>query len=127
MNYTRIALAALGAFVAYFVLGGMTFAITSFKEEFRKYPAVYRSQEGIKQVMPAGMVAIFVGMVVLAVLSAAIGIAAMRNLRYGYIGLAIFAVIGLAAALTRPNATPCLPWSPRPRLRTDPARSPSTS
>jgi DMSO/TMAO reductase YedYZ molybdopterin-dependent catalytic subunit len=44
-------------------------------------------------------------LVVLAVFSAAIGIAAMRNLRRGYIGLAIFAVIGLAAALTRPNAT----------------------
>jgi DMSO/TMAO reductase YedYZ molybdopterin-dependent catalytic subunit len=43
-------------------------------------------------------------LVVLAVFSAAIGIAAMRNLRNGYIGLAIFAVIGLAAALTRPNA-----------------------
>jgi DMSO/TMAO reductase YedYZ molybdopterin-dependent catalytic subunit len=43
-------------------------------------------------------------LVVLAVLSAAIGIAAMRRLRDGYIGLAIFAVIGLAAALTRPNA-----------------------
>jgi len=68
MNYTRIGLAALGAFAAYFVLGGITFAITSFKEEFRKYPAVYRSQEGIKEVMPVGMVAIFVGMVVLAVL-----------------------------------------------------------
>ena len=44
-------------------------------------------------------------LVVLAVLSAVIGIAAMRNLRRGYVGLAIFAVIGLAAALTRPNAT----------------------
>jgi DMSO/TMAO reductase YedYZ molybdopterin-dependent catalytic subunit len=43
-------------------------------------------------------------LVVLAVLSAAIGIAATRRLRDGYIGLAIFAVIGLAAALTRPNA-----------------------
>jgi DMSO/TMAO reductase YedYZ molybdopterin-dependent catalytic subunit len=43
-------------------------------------------------------------LVVLAVFSAAIGIAAMRNLRNGYIGLAIFTVIGLAAALTRPNA-----------------------
>ncbi len=43
-------------------------------------------------------------LVVLAVFSAAIGIAAMRNLRNGYIGLAIFAVIGLAAALTRPDA-----------------------
>ena len=45
-------------------------------------------------------------LVVLAVLSAIIGVAAMRNLRYGYIGLAIFAVIGLAAALTRPDASP---------------------
>ena len=44
-------------------------------------------------------------LVVLAVLSALIGVAAMRSLRYGYLGLAIFAVIGLAAALTRPNAS----------------------
>jgi len=45
-------------------------------------------------------------LVVLAVFSAIIGVAAMRSLRYGYIGLAIFAVIGLAAALTRPDASP---------------------
>ena len=43
-------------------------------------------------------------LVLLAVFSAVIGVAAMRKLRYGYLGLAIFAVIGLAAALTRPNA-----------------------
>jgi DMSO/TMAO reductase YedYZ molybdopterin-dependent catalytic subunit len=43
-------------------------------------------------------------LVVLAVFCAAIGIAAMRRLRNGYIGLAIFAAIGLAAVLTRPNA-----------------------
>jgi DMSO/TMAO reductase YedYZ molybdopterin-dependent catalytic subunit len=43
-------------------------------------------------------------LVVLAVLSAAIGIAATHRLRNGYIGLALFAVIGLAAALTRPDA-----------------------
>ena len=52
-------------------------------------------------------------LVVLAVFSAAIGIAAMRNLRRGYAGLAIFAAIGLAAALTRPNATP---WDALPTL-----------
>ena len=44
-------------------------------------------------------------LVVLAVFSAAIGIAAMHRLRNGYIGLALFAVIGLAAALTRPDAS----------------------
>ncbi len=43
-------------------------------------------------------------LVVLAVFSAAIGIAAMHRLRNGYIGLALFAIIGLAAALTRPDA-----------------------
>ena len=52
-------------------------------------------------------------LVVLAVFSAAIGVAAMRQLRYGYIGLAIFAAIGLAAALTRPNASP---WDVLPTL-----------
>ena len=52
-------------------------------------------------------------LVLLALLSAVIGIAAMRNLRHGYIGLAIFAVIGLAAALTRPNA---VLWDALPTL-----------
>jgi hypothetical protein len=33
-------------------------------------PAVYRSQEGIKSVMPAGMAAMFLAMVVLAVIYA---------------------------------------------------------
>src|SRR6516225_6424781 len=34
-----------------------------------------------------------------------VGVVAMRRLSAGFIGLAIFAVIGLAAALTRPHAT----------------------
>jgi hypothetical protein len=68
MNYSRIVLAALAAFVAYFVLGGLTFAVSSMKNEFMKYPAVYRSQAGIKSVMPFGMAAMFVAMLVLAVI-----------------------------------------------------------
>jgi hypothetical protein len=69
VNYGRIALAAMGAFVAYFVLGGLMFMVLPMlKTQYAKYPAVYRSQEGIKSVMPAGMAAMFVGMVVLAVL-----------------------------------------------------------
>jgi hypothetical protein len=43
-------------------------------------------------------------LVVLAVFAAMIGALAMRRLRYGLAGLAVFAVIGLVAALTRPNA-----------------------
>jgi DMSO/TMAO reductase YedYZ molybdopterin-dependent catalytic subunit len=45
-------------------------------------------------------------LVVLAVFCAAIGIAATRRLQDGYIGLVLFAVIGLAAVLTRPDAEP---------------------
>jgi hypothetical protein len=71
MNYARIALSGLGGFVAYFVLGGLMFAVLpTLKSEFLKYPAVYRTQEGIKSVMPVGMVAMFVGMLALAVLYA---------------------------------------------------------
>jgi hypothetical protein len=71
MNYARIFLAALGAFVAYFVIGGLTFGLLPLmRNEFMKYPAVYRSQEGIKRVMPTGMAAMFVAMVVLTVIYA---------------------------------------------------------
>ena len=41
MNYTRIALASVAAFVAYMALGGLIFgAIPSLKDEFLKYPGV---------------------------------------------------------------------------------------
>jgi DMSO/TMAO reductase YedYZ molybdopterin-dependent catalytic subunit len=50
--------------------------------------------------------ALLTGVVVVVFLYAIIvGVVAMRRLSYGFFGLAIFAAIGLAAALTRPNAT----------------------
>jgi hypothetical protein len=68
MNPMRIALAALGAFVAYFVSGGVMFvAMPWMKTEFQKYPAVYRPHDSIMKVMPAGMAAMFVSIAVLAV------------------------------------------------------------
>ncbi|MGH3152361.1 MAG: molybdopterin-binding oxidoreductase, partial [Streptosporangiaceae bacterium] len=45
-------------------------------------------------------------LVVLAVFAAVIGMLAVRRLERGLAGLAVFAGIGLAAALTRPDATP---------------------
>jgi len=45
-------------------------------------------------------------LVVLAVFAAAVGTLAVRRLALGMSGLAVFACIGLAAALTRPTATP---------------------
>ena len=60
-------------------------------------------------------------LVVLALYAAVVGILAVRRLAFGMWGLALFAFIGLAAALTRPTPrrnTSCPPW-PAPR----PARS----
>jgi len=69
MNYMRVALAGFGGFVVYFALGGLFFGLLPWlKDEFRKYPAVYRSEEGIKSTMPSGMAAMFVAMVTLAVM-----------------------------------------------------------
>lgn len=93
MNMLRIGLAGLGAFVAYFILGGLTFAVSSLKNEFLKYPAIYRSQEGIKAVMPLGMVAMLVGMLALAVIYAMLykgGSGLAEGARFGVL-IAIFA------------------------------------
>ena len=86
MNYARIALASLGATVAYFVFGFIMFAaLPAMKSEFMKYPNVYRSREGMMKVMPYNIVAILVSIVVVAVLYAKIypiggGIASGINL-----------------------------------------------
>ena len=45
-------------------------------------------------------------LVVLALYAALVGMLAVRRLAFGMWGLALFAVLGLAAALTRPNSTP---------------------
>jgi hypothetical protein len=71
MSYSRIALAGLGATVAYFVAGGLLFALLPrLRDEFRKYPAVYRTEDGIKAAMPVGMVAMFLSILMLAVIYA---------------------------------------------------------
>ncbi len=71
MNLTRIALASVGAFFAYFAVGGLVFGLLPWmKNEFLKYPNIYRPKEGIKNTMPIGMAFMFLAMVVLAVLYA---------------------------------------------------------
>ena len=71
MNMMGVVLATLGAFVAYFVVGGVMFvAMPWMKTEFMKYPAVYRPSEGQMKNMPVAMVATLVAIVVLAVLYA---------------------------------------------------------
>ena len=71
MNNTRIALASLGAVVAYFAYGFAMFAAwPSMKTEFLKYPNVYRPKDEMMKVMPYGMIAILIAIVVVAILYA---------------------------------------------------------
>ncbi len=95
MNYTSIGLAALGGFVAYFATGGLVFVLAPWmKNEFMKYPAVYRSKDSMNRVMPIGMAAMFVGMVVLAVLYAMLyqgGSGFVEGARFGAL-IGLFAV-----------------------------------
>jgi hypothetical protein len=71
MNLARTALAAFGAFVAYFAAGALIFGLMpSLKNEFLKYPAVYRSQDGQIGHMPAGMAAMFLSIIAMAVIYA---------------------------------------------------------
>jgi hypothetical protein len=87
MNLSRIALAGLGGFIAYFVFGGIAFvAFPWLKTEFQKYPNVYRPSESMKSVMPGGMAAMFVGIIVLAVLFAMVyqgGSGLIEGARFG--------------------------------------------
>jgi hypothetical protein len=71
MNFVRIGLAALGGFVAYFIVGGAAFGLMpSLRTEFLKYPAVYRPQQGQMSHMPAGMAFMFIAIAALAVVYA---------------------------------------------------------
>lgn len=98
MNLARIALASLGGFVAYFVVGFATFGLfPTLRNEFLKYPTIYRTQEAMRGVMPMGMAFMFLAIVALAVLYAMLGKSvsgAVEGLRVG----ALFgALIGLFA------------------------------
>lgn len=97
MNYARIALASFGAMVAYFVYGFAMFAAwPSMKTEFMKYPNVYRPKDEMMKVMPYGMVAILIAIVVVAVLDAKIYAAGGGIVA----GISLGALIGLFSVCT---------------------------
>ena len=66
MNFGHIVITAALAWVAYFVFGGIVFmGVPALKREFQKYEALYRPQDDMKKVMPLGMAATFVAILVL--------------------------------------------------------------
>jgi hypothetical protein len=95
MNTMRVVLAALGAFVAYFVAGGLMFvAMPWMKTEFMKYPAVYRPSEGQMKQMPVAMAATLVAIAVLTVIYAMIyhtGAGVAEGARFGAL-IGVFAI-----------------------------------
>jgi hypothetical protein len=94
VNYSRLALATLGATAVYFVMGGLVFGLGPLRKEFQKYPAVYRSADDMKGVMPYGILAMLLSILVLVVLYAMIyrgGSGAVEGARFGAL-IGLFAV-----------------------------------
>ena len=97
MNTKRLLGASFAALVAYFVYGSVVFGLLPWlAAEYRKYPAVYRSAEGIQKMFPIGIAATFVAILVAAVLYAR-GLKGPSNAaagaRFGAL-LGVFAVCG---------------------------------
>jgi hypothetical protein len=71
MNYSSLGLAALGGTVAYFVFGFLLlWLVPALINESRKYPAVFRDKDKMMAVMPIGMVATLVAILVDAIIFA---------------------------------------------------------
>jgi hypothetical protein len=71
MNYSSLALAALGATVASFAFGFLVlWLVPGLIQEAHKYPAVFRPVEEMKTVMPIGLGATFMANLVVAIIFA---------------------------------------------------------
>jgi len=95
MNYSSLALAALGGTVASFAVGFLLFwLVPGLIKEGHKYPAVFRPKEEMMKVMPIGLVATFISILVVAVLFAMMhqgGSGATEGVRFGVL-IGIFVV-----------------------------------
>jgi hypothetical protein len=71
MNYTRLALAAIGGLVASFAVGGLLMVLVpALLDEAHKHPTVFRPKEEMMKVMPIGMGATFIAILIAAVIFA---------------------------------------------------------
>ena len=95
MNYSRLALAALGGTVASFAFGFLViWLVPALLEEAHQYPAVFRPKEEMMTVMPIGIVATFIAILVVAIIFAMIhqgGSGTTEGARLGVL-IGIFAV-----------------------------------
>jgi len=95
LNYSSLGLAALGGTVASFAFGFLVFwLVPALINEAHKYPAVFRPREEMKTVMPIGLVATFIAIMVVAIIFAMIhqgGSGTTKGARLGIL-IGIFAV-----------------------------------
>ena len=95
MNYTRLALAALGGMVASFAFGFLVFwLVPAVIDESHKYPSVFRPKEEMSKVMPIGLVGTYIAIFVAAIFFAMIhpgGAGTAEGVRFGVL-LGIFVV-----------------------------------
>src|SRR5215510_7711845 len=116
MNYSRLALAVLGGTVASFAFGFLViWLVPALIEEGHKYPAVFRPKEEMMTVMPIGLVATFIAILVVAIIFAMIhqggsgttegarlgvliGIFAVCNVLHNYVNLNIGLKLALGQA-----------------------------
>ena len=95
MNYSRLALAALGGLVASFAFGFLVLLLVpGVIEEAHKYPAVFRPEEEMMAVMPIGIAGSFIAILVVAIIFALLhqrGSGPMRGVQLGVL-MGIFAV-----------------------------------
>jgi hypothetical protein len=116
MNYSRLALATLGGTVAHFAVGFLVLWLApALINEARKYPAVFRPKEEMMTVMPIGIVATFIAILVVAIIFAMIhqggsgntggarlgvliGIFAVCNVLHNYMNLNIGLKLALGQA-----------------------------
>jgi Protein of unknown function (DUF1761) len=98
MNFSRLALAALGGTVASFAIGFLMFWLApGLIKEAHKYPAVFRPEEEMKKVMPIGIAATFMANLVAAIIFAMMpqgGSGAVEGVRFGVL-IGIFVVFAL--------------------------------
>ena len=97
MNYSSLALAALGGTIASFAVGFLLFWLApGLIEEAHKYPAVFRPKEEMNKVMPVGLIATFASILVVAILFAMMhqsGSAIAAGARFGVL-IGLFVVCG---------------------------------
>jgi hypothetical protein len=98
MNYSSLGLAALGATIAYFAFGFVVlWLVPGLIKEAHKYPAVFRPVEEMKTVMPIGMIATFIAILVAGMIFAMMhqgGSGMMQGARFGML-IGIFVVCAL--------------------------------